>query len=90
LKKYPLDPCPIREMQGNDLLGYYSKGHHEPAAFVAAAEEAWGDRCDAAQVRHGWRRVAIGSFDDEWMHWLAVAEAGGRGAFPVTIIEFDP
>lgn len=73
---------------GDEL--FYSRGHHDPAAFAAAVrrmtlkDHDWRADINDEQVEHQhWRGVPgfVGSFDFCW--WRA--RKGGPGAMPVTV-----
>jgi hypothetical protein len=98
--KYPL--CieePLSEGQG-----YYSKGHHDPAAFIAAlnAELAEGGELDyecsdpyppeyAQCVQHQYWRKGQDAFcrGMEWAWTVYEYDEPGRGRFPVTVLWSD-
>lgn len=82
-------------------IGFYSKGHHDPAAFRAACAEAMAEDGDFYyldpeltpppseddEVRHEtWRDEITG--DDE-MVWFRPAQPGEPGAYPVTCYAFE-
>ena len=86
-KTHPLDVFSM------DDLGYASKGHHDPEAFLASvAEVARGegllpDEYDfaVADVRHMWwrnRPRGRGLFDVEYV----ACDGPGPGAFPATVV----
>jgi hypothetical protein len=87
-KDYPLEIGDL--YSDNCLCGYFSKGHHEPAAFIAAVEAAYADDITHRQVQHAWRRWEICAGPDRWVRCLNPPreKSGTRGVFPVTIAEW--
>lgn len=80
----------LHEYEGG-FLGYYAKGHHDPAEFLNEVADyicefgahATPEPLSEAHVRHEyWRNVPL---DDGYT--LQRAKGPGRGAYPVTVIE---
>ena len=90
MKDYPLLIECLHDADDGDLVAYYSKGHHDPAAFVDAVFRDWGDEYPPDRVRHEERRWEIVCGPDDWVRSLGVPRKGTtrRGVFPVTIIEW--
>lgn len=88
MKDYPLEVRCLGD-DGGYVCAYFSKGHHDPAAFVEAVDRDHGDRCPVEKVEHGERRWACIHFAD-YKQCLMSPRAGTtrRGVFPVTIIEW--
>ena len=91
MKQHPLEINMIADNNGTSW--YYSKGHHEPAAFLAAArgyiaeEDPYQEQPDddiKVHTSHG-RRYK--DFTGEFGYRVDLDCAPGRGAFPVTWIE---
>jgi hypothetical protein len=65
----------------------YSKGHHTAEAFKQAVADHQGCKLDeVAEPQHGWWRWRPAQAGEEYRYWQMDAEAGARGAFPVTFI----
>lgn len=67
----------------------WSKGHHEPAAFLRAVMAATGEDSldvegDAYRVKHTWKRHAIHTWDVGDAVYYDDADGPGPGAFPAT------
>jgi len=90
MKDYPLQVETLHDCDNGDHVAYYSKGHHEPAAFVEAVLRDHGDEYPAEKVKHEYRRWQIIGCDGDWMRSLGSPRKGTtqRGVFPVTIIEW--
>ncbi len=88
MKEYPLEIETLIDGDNGDRLGYYSKGHHDPSAFVAAIKERENEDWAPERVRHDWSRMAIVSGADGWERCLYSGKPGRRGVFPVTVIEW--
>ena len=74
----------------DDTRTLMSKGHQDPAAFMAACE-AWncGPMTGWGKVRHVWLRNTPDSTGDyEFRVWPA--EPNSRGAYPATTMVDDP
>lgn len=91
-----MDVKELFEFEGGPM-GWWAKGHHEPAAFLAAVELA---RCEIGvgfdpvllteNVRHTyWRVVPTISphRDNAWVGLFIDARGPGPGAFAVTVVE---
>lgn len=86
-KPYPLA---VECLYTDDTKTLMSKGHHDPAAFLAEVaawnggplEGRWG------KVRHGWHRTVPDS-SGEYTTLMIPAKAGARGAYPTTCIVDD-
>jgi hypothetical protein len=89
-KDYPLLIETLHDCDDHELVAYYSKGHHDPAAFVEAVMRDHGDEYPVEKVKHEQRRWQIVCGPDEWMRSLGTPRKGTttRGVFPVTIIEW--
>ena len=75
----------LREYEGG-RIGWYARGHHDPATFLdAAIELELIDAGDVARVRHEyWRNTPAPGGNGTLFHR---ARGPGRGAYPVTVIE---
>ncbi len=83
VRGYPLD---IQNCSGDDCQTLMSKGHHDAAAFLAAAEEHWGAPLNGFdKPMHDWWRATPDS-TGEYKFMYHPAKPGSRGAFPVTVI----
>jgi hypothetical protein len=86
-RAYPLE---LECMYTDDTKTLRSKGHHDPAAFMAACEEWYGGPLKGwGKVRHGWART-IPDSTGEYMFLMLAAKPNARGAYPVTTIIDDP
>ncbi len=86
MKTHILEIKELREFEGGHL-GWFSKGHQDPIAFLFAVVENWDDRLEvhSSQVRHEyWRCVPVAGEHFTCTHR---AKPGTRGAFPVTVVE---
>jgi hypothetical protein len=91
--RHPLQP----ELWGEDDYMVASKGHHQPARFLAAiqadAEVAWAldllDNPELAedQVRHQWRRWVRAKVEGEWGGWWKQVAEPGPGVAPFTVVD---
>ncbi len=85
VRPYPLDVC---NCSGEDHNALMSKGHHDLAAFKAAAREYWGEAIDHWEApRHLWWRVVPAPHGSDYKHYYADAKPHSRGAFPATVME---
>lgn len=81
---YPLD---VQNCSGDDGYAVMSKGHHDPAAFVAAAREWWGEELEGWEPpQHVWWRVVPDQTGEYHCNYHP-AEPFSRGAFPATVME---
>lgn len=91
--KCALDVTPERDEGCGPIIGLYSRGHHDPTAFLREAVRAgrrngWFDDAEwGLGVRHLWWRKIPG---DGGFMWIHDAAGPGRGAFPVTHIPVYP
>jgi hypothetical protein len=83
-RSYPLDVDPLTGQDGEGL-GYFSKGHHDPEAFVREASHFDGLLYPAKYVRHAYYRAVPSQNDD--LDTIYYETKPGRGAWPVTLIE---
>jgi len=86
-RTYPLE---VECLYTDDTKTLMSKGHQDPAAFMAACEE-WngGPMTGWGKVRHVWLRNTPDSTGDyEFRVWPA--EPNSRGAYPATQMVDDP
>lgn len=70
---------------------YYARGHHEPAAFVAAVE-SYDEKCiQATDVLLGYMRfIPAAPNQRDWTDTIAIYPAKpGRGAFKATWCDCD-
>jgi hypothetical protein len=74
---------------GGAPMGWYSKGHHRPAEFLAAIDELEGapQRLDVENVTHAHWRCVPGLDEDGDPAVLFRPAKPGPGAFPVTVLE---
>ena len=84
--RYPLEVVCLHSDECRTLM---SKGHHEPGAFLLAAEawagaplEGWG------RVRHEWHRT-VPDASGEYRTLMVPAKPHARGAYPTTCIVDD-
>lgn len=87
MKTYPLAVKELREFQGGHL-GWWSKGHHDSLAFVAAIaalDLPHRIAIDSRAIRQEWWRCVPAP--GEHVTCTFKAKAGARGAFPVTVVE---
>lgn len=83
VRPYPLD---IRNCSGDDCATLMSKGHHDKAAFLKAAEEYWGEPLSGFDApEHTWWR-SVPDRTGEYHCMYHEAKPHTRGAFPVTVI----
>lgn len=75
-KHHPLKPEEMFES-----LGYWSKGHHPPEAFVQAVKDVWDEQIQPARVCHRVIRL-VPCHDDDYLMFVDCEP--GRGAFPMT------
>lgn len=86
-RAYPLE---VQCLYTDDTKTLMSKGHQDPAAFMAACEEWYGGPLKGwGKVRHGWGRTVPDS-TGEYTHLMLPAKPHARGAYPVTTIIDDP
>ena len=90
--RYPLAVEMHGHWQTGELMGFYSKGHHPPAAFLEAVRQHEDapycamEELSEDKVRHlYWRCVPAA--DGEWSEFEFRETTPGPGAFPVTEIE---
>ena len=86
----PKHPLAVECLYTDDTKTLMSKGHQDPAAFMAACEE-WngGPMTGWGKVRHVWLRNTPDSTGDyEFRVWPA--EPNSRGAYPATEMVDDP
>lgn len=90
-----LTPNPLVDLSGDQPVGWYVKGHHDKAEFAFACNwqdgPAPGDRdyVEPRDARHAyWRQVPLRGRAADFFRFVDAPE-GGRGAFPVTYINFD-
>lgn len=88
-KVYALEVQPLHDLDNGELVSYYSKGHHDPAAFVEAVYRDYGDEYPVETVEHAERRWEIVCGPDGWCRCLNTPHRGRRGVFPVTIIDWS-
>ena len=86
----PKHPLALECLYTDETKTLMSKGHQDPAAFMAACEE-WngGPMTGWGKVRHVWLRNTPDSTGDyEFRVWPA--EPNSRGAYPATEMVDDP
>lgn len=84
VRPYPLD---IRNCSGDDCATLMSKGHHDKAAFLKAAEEYWGEPLSGFdEPTHMWWRWVPARPGEDYRGYYHEAKPGARGAFPCTAI----
>jgi hypothetical protein len=96
-RTYPLEIERLVDLDGDYTVGAFSRGHHEPETFLAAAvsyllEERGIDDWtpEVAKVRHEtWRHIPMGH-DEPGSLRFEPAKPGARGAYPVTVIDYTP
>lgn len=88
MKTYPLDIQELDEFEGGHL-GWWSKGHHDPIAFLFAVTEDMDERFETTsdRVRHEWWRCVPVPVAGENFTLTIPAKPNTRGAFPVTVVE---
>lgn len=84
-----IDIHELREDGGYQVLSYAARGHHDPAAFVAALERDWWRTCDVGTVRHEHARNVPCGEDGGMVMALVRRGASTRGAYAVTTVEAD-
>ena len=86
----PKHPLTVECLYTDDTKTLMSKGHQDPAAFIAACEE-WngGPLVGWGKVRHGWGRTTPDSSGD-YEFLMHPAKPHARGAYPTTTIIDDP
>ena len=86
-----MKPYPVKIEQASDdcVHMYLSKGHHSARVFLDALEEYMGDEISRAwgKVYQCWLRKVPAHPDSDYNFMYHEAEAGSRGAFPVTMID---
>ncbi len=83
-------PLVVVCLYSDDCKTLMSKGHHEPAAFLAAVEAWNGGPLEGrwGKVRHGWHRTVPDS-TGEYRCLMHPAKPHARGAYPTTCIVDD-
>ena len=90
MKTYPLK---VEELcdRSCDFSGYFSRGHHEAADFISIVNKLEADDTgdddfftDDYVNHEWWRAIPVKGYDWDFL-WVR-AEAGSRGAFPVTVV----
>lgn len=83
-------PLAVECLYTDDTRTLMSKGHQDPAAFMAACEE-WngGPMAGWGKVRHVWLRNTPDSTGD-YVFRVWPAEPNSRGAYPATEMVDDP
>lgn len=83
----------IMDVEDGPSLGYYAKGHHDPAEFFAACEREYDHDAEEAgisYVRHvWWRNVPIRDHYSPCSYRFVPAGPGERGAYRATILDID-
>lgn len=85
MKTYALEIKELREFEGGHL-GWFSKGHHDPIAFLFAVAEEVDNRLEvhSSLVRQEyWKCLPRTERGIE----TVTVKAGARGCFPVTVVE---
>jgi hypothetical protein len=88
-KSYPLEVIKLDEAGGDCMLGYFTKGHHSPEAFIEAVEADYDDAYRSSKVSHETWRMAWMMCDGERTPYYDVVAPGSRGGFPVTVVDGD-
>lgn len=77
---------------GGDLMGYYARGHHDPADFERAAnkysgaEYGWDIRyVDAKNVSHVWYRTVQMEGQPKGTYEYRATQPGTKGAWKATV-----
>ena len=85
--RHPLD---VVCLYSDDCKTLMSKGHHDPAAFLAEVEKWNGGPLEGrfGKVRHGWHRTVPDS-TGEYRCVMHPAKPHARGAYPTTCIVDD-
>ena len=87
VRRYPLD---VQCLHTDDTKTLMSKGHQDPAEFMAACEEWYGGPLKGwGKVRHGWGRTVPDS-TGEYQFLMLQAKPHARGAYPTTTVIDDP
>jgi hypothetical protein len=86
MKTYDLRIEELHEFEGGHI-GWFSKGHHEPADFLTEASFEAGKTLDidVRFVRQEWWRCVPAA--GEHFTYTVTAQPNTRGAFPVTVVE---
>lgn len=88
-KDYPLKIETLHDLDSHDTVSYYSKGHHDRAAFAEAVMEAYGDEVPIEKVEHTFRRWGMFPGTDGPARCLVPPYRAKRGVFPVTIWDWS-
>lgn len=75
-------------IQGDDDVGYWTWGHHDPAAFAGAVKLECGEEITPEHVKQEFWRARPASNDEKEDYGYEVIYAvceRGRGAFAVTV-----
>ena len=75
-----VEPKSLYEFEGQFLLGYWAKGHHDPLTFCEAIKEFENVDINPSQVEHKYWRIVNNQVVDT---------KPGRGAFPVTYVDIE-
>ena len=78
-------PLEIHDYQNDDYrFGYYSRGHHDDAAFLTACRTYHGGDLPVGIVEQAhWRTVTTGAGP------FYIPAFAGRGSYPVTVYLFN-
>lgn len=84
-----MEISPIIDLGNGDALGYYAKGHQDPALFLEDLTDSYGPHeFKPSEVRHAYfRAVPIKSSE---ANFRLDQVSKGRGAFPVTSVDERP
>jgi hypothetical protein len=86
-RSYPLK---VECLHTDDTKTLMSKGHQDPAEFMAACEEWNGGPLQGwGKVRHGWGRT-VPDRTGEYKFLMLSAKPHSRGAYPITTVVDDP
>ena len=86
VRRYPLDVCVLYT---DDCKVLMSKGHQDPAAFLAECEAWYGEPLTGwGKVRHVWQRN-VPDRSGEYTMLAIPAKPHARGAYPATTIVED-
>jgi len=95
MKPHPLRVEVFRALfDGDDVTGYYSRGHHDPQEFVRGVYELIkresGYECIGAtveQVRHAYaHNLPINGEQGIWWVVIQSEPRTGRGWYPITVV----
>lgn len=94
VKEYKFDTLPLREVESGEILGYYTKGHHDVVEFLESLIYDWEilktnpnlkEEDVQDNIKHLWAKLvpyATGGM------MFVYSEEYKKGYFPITQYEF--